>query len=91
MAVNSETASASGRSLGSGRALGGRGGPTYELAAPPPPPAPALSLNEARAQSQTAATAQELGDLFEYKLQDPVTIAKNRSALVTIVQPEFRS
>jgi len=33
-----------------------------------------------------AATAQELGDLFEYKLKDPITILKNRSALVPIVQ-----
>jgi hypothetical protein len=33
-----------------------------------------------------AAAAQELGDLFEYKLKDPITIAKNRSALVPIVQ-----
>jgi hypothetical protein len=32
------------------------------------------------------ADAQELGDLFEYKLKDPITIAKNRSALVPIVQ-----
>ncbi|MEP7364658.1 MAG: carboxypeptidase regulatory-like domain-containing protein [Acidobacteriota bacterium] len=31
------------------------------------------------------ANAQELGDLFEYKLKTPVTIAKNQSALVPIV------
>jgi hypothetical protein len=30
--------------------------------------------------------AQELGDLFEYKLKDPITILKNRSALAPIVQ-----
>jgi hypothetical protein len=29
---------------------------------------------------------QELGDLFEYKLKDPITLRKNRSALVPIVQ-----
>jgi hypothetical protein len=33
----------------------------------------------------SAAAARELGDLFEYKLKDPITIAKNRSALVPIV------
>jgi hypothetical protein len=33
-----------------------------------------------------AATAQELGDLFEYKLKSPITIRKNNSALVPIVQ-----
>lgn len=32
------------------------------------------------------ATAQALGDLFEYKLKQPITIQKNRSALVPIVQ-----
>lgn len=32
-----------------------------------------------------AAISQELGDLFEYKLKSPVTIAKNQSALVPIV------
>jgi hypothetical protein len=34
----------------------------------------------------SAADAQELGDLFEYKLKDPITIQKNRSALVPIAQ-----
>src|ERR1035438_8411918 len=33
----------------------------------------------------SAAAARELGDLFEYKLKDPITIAKNRSAMVPIV------
>jgi hypothetical protein len=32
------------------------------------------------------ARGQELGDLFEYKLKQPITIQKNRSALVPIVQ-----
>jgi hypothetical protein len=32
-----------------------------------------------------AAAAHDLGDLFEYKLKDPISIAKNRSALVPIV------
>jgi hypothetical protein len=45
-----------------------------------------LELNTARAQAQAAAQAQALGDLFEYKLKQPVTIQKNRSALVPIVQ-----
>ncbi len=30
--------------------------------------------------------AKELGDLFEYKIKDPITISKNRSAMVPIVQ-----
>jgi chaperonin cofactor prefoldin len=35
---------------------------------------------------EPAARAQELGDLFEYKLKDPITIRKDHSALVPIVQ-----
>jgi hypothetical protein len=38
---------------------------------------------------QVNTVAQELGDLFEYKLKDPITIPKNRSALVPIVQSEI--
>jgi hypothetical protein len=36
-----------------------------------------------------AAAARELGDLFEYKLKDPITIRKNNSAMVPIVQSEI--
>jgi hypothetical protein len=36
-----------------------------------------------------AAVPQELGDLFEYKLKDPISIPKNRSSLVPIVQSEI--
>ena len=35
---------------------------------------------------QTAATGSELGDLFEYRIDSPVTVARNRSALIPIVQ-----
>jgi hypothetical protein len=37
----------------------------------------------------SAAAARELGDLFEYKLKDPITIRKNNSAMVPIVQSEI--
>lgn len=41
----------------------------------------------ARAQDDSGLPrTQELGDLFEYKLQDRVTIPKNQSALVPILQ-----
>ncbi len=61
------------------------------MAPPPPPPArKAFALDAlvapARAQAQAAAQAAELGDLFEYKLKEPITIAKNQSAMVPIVQ-----
>jgi len=41
-----------------------------------------------RAAQQAAAQARELGDLFEYKLKQPVTIRKNQSALVPILQSD---
>jgi len=44
------------------------------------------TVSDARASAEAAARAQELGDLFEYKLKEPMTIPKNRSALVPIVQ-----
>jgi len=47
------------------------------------------SLDSARAMVQAAATGQGLGDLFEYKLKDRVTLKKNQSALVPIVQTEL--
>ena len=44
--------------------------------------APQITFREALTQSQ----GQDLGDLFEYRIEQPVTIAKNRSALVPILQ-----
>lgn len=38
---------------------------------------------------QTAATGSELGDLFEYKISNPVTVTRNRSALIPIVQTKM--
>jgi hypothetical protein len=43
----------------------------------------------AAARSINAAQGNQLGDLFEYKLQDHVTIRKNESAMVPIVQTEI--
>ncbi len=73
-------------------------------AAPPPPPGAAaplrrtasaphamasdLKVAEVIAATPVAATGQELGDLFEYRIKEPVTIRKNQSALVPIVSGE---
>jgi hypothetical protein len=46
----------------------------------------ANSIDQARGEMAAAANGFELGDLFEYKLKDRVTIHKNESALVPIVQ-----
>ena len=56
--------------------------------APPPPPPPAPARDEAMAlmaKTEAAAQGRELGDLFEYRLNEPVTIHKNQSALVPII------
>jgi hypothetical protein len=48
------------------------------------------SAPAAIASVEAAASAQELGDLFEYKLKEPITIQKNRSALVPILQSAIK-
>jgi hypothetical protein len=40
---------------------------------------------------EAATSGQGLGDLFEYKLKDRVTLKKNQSALVPIVQTELEA
>jgi hypothetical protein len=55
----------------------------------PRPAAPRFEANQAAGTLEgttTVANTQELGDLFEYKLKDNVTIRKNQSALVPILQ-----
>ena len=46
-------------------------------------------LEAARESSDSGANGQDLGDLFEYKLKDRVTLKKNQSALVPIVQTDI--
>ena len=36
-----------------------------------------------------AATGEEIGDLFEYRIDRPVSVARNRSALIPIVQTKM--
>jgi hypothetical protein len=75
----------SGSELGRGRGVGGRlragegggtGGGIFNAAA----------VSEARRAMSAAAEGSDLGDLFEYKLKDRLTIHKDESALVPIVQ-----
>src|SRR5712692_5623907 len=66
-------------------------------AAPAPPPSHfdrlqtlgKASIGEALESLEAAAQGQELGDLFEYKLKERVTIRKNQSALVPIIQTDI--
>jgi hypothetical protein len=69
-----------------GGVVGGMVGGVPEAPPPPPPPAPAREAAVRVAGNlEAAAQGRELGDLFEYRLKEPVTIRKNQSALVPIV------
>jgi hypothetical protein len=57
----------------------------------PPSPPPSNAIAEAREMGSAAANGQGLGDLFEYKLKDRVTLKKNQSALVPIVQTDVEA
>ena len=76
----------SGRALGSGAGLGRGAGAGRGFGAGGGVGGGSFSLDDARARSEAAARAQELGDLFEYKLKEPITIRKSQSALVPILQ-----
>jgi hypothetical protein len=69
-----------------GGVIGGMGGA-------PPPPKPSdvdeAEVDEAREESEPVAEGNALGDLFEYKLKERVTIRKNQSALVPILQTDI--
>ena len=38
---------------------------------------------------KTAATGEEIGDLFEYRIDQPITVMRDRSALIPIVQTKM--
>lgn len=76
----------SGRMLGSGVGLGGRGATTRPGSGGGVGVGGGGIAGAINATAYRANAAQELGDLFEYKLKDPITIQKNRSALVPIAQ-----
>ncbi len=80
-------AAGSGRMLGSGAGLGGTGrGKGGGFGA-----GEGGGVGGGMFRVEPAAQAQELGDLFEYKLKEPITIRKNRSALVPIVQASIEA
>lgn len=88
----SSAAASRARSTGSGAALGRRSGsgaaygPGSDSGGSGAIGAAALGINDARDRLRAAAQGQDLGDLFEYKLKEPITILKNQSALVPILQ-----
>ena len=83
-----------GDSLGGviGGVAGGVGSGSGAGTAPPaPPPEPseeeeAAEVTEALSREEAAAEATAVGELFEYNLKEKITVLKNQSALVPIVQ-----
>ncbi len=76
-----------GKNVGSGSG-GGVGGGSFRTGLSMPVPS-ASNLDLGREMSSAAASGQGLGDLFEYKLKDRVTLKKNQSALVPIAQTDI--
>jgi len=77
---------------GGGVARGFGGGIGVQAASPAASPAPApidrAIVEERLAGIQASAQVQNLGDLFEYRVDGAITIRKNQSALVPIVRAE---
>jgi hypothetical protein len=89
--IDTSTASRSTLSANAPIRLGGAGGGLPAPAPPPPAPAPAIDramVEERLAGMQASAQGQNLGDLFEYRVDGAITIRKNQSALVPIVRAD---
>jgi hypothetical protein len=67
------------------------GGNMLAAAEPAPPSKPANLSALFQASLPSAAEGLDFDDLYEYKLKDRVTIRKNQSAMVPIVQSEIRA
>jgi hypothetical protein len=75
---------------GMGSGSGGRLMAPEVAPGPPPTPMPGEeAVEDAREESEPVAEGDALGDLFEYKLKEHVTIRKNQSALVPILQTDI--
>jgi hypothetical protein len=68
-------------------------GRNYAALGPPPPDVlPGVRFSSLlQASTSAAAEGMDFDDLYEYKLKDRVTIRKNQSAMVPIVQSEIRA
>ena len=77
------------RSEGGGGPGGGGGGTDYrqDFATTP---GPVTTLSDALAAEDSgikaAATGNDVGDMFEYRIEQPVTVRRDRSALIPILQ-----
>lgn len=75
-----------GRGLAGG-VMSGISNSTVEVSAE----APLVDVGREEAKMESAAEGKDLGDLFEYDLKQRVTIGKNQSALVPIVQANIEA
>jgi len=83
-----QRAAAAPRAARSGGIPGGvAGGVVGGLPEAPPPPPP-YEVADAVANVQSAADAQQLGDVFEYRIKEPITVRRNEAALVPIARAE---
>jgi hypothetical protein len=81
--------SGSGAGIGSGLGAGhggGTGGGVFRVGGGGRDHFEATAVAQSLETTTTVAQTQELGNLFEYKLKDRVTIRKNQSAMVPILQ-----
>jgi hypothetical protein len=69
----------------------GPGGTAGGVPSPPPPAPMSRDVYEQARNLDTQASAASLGDLFEYRIKEPVTLRKNQSALVPIVNAEIEA
>ena len=84
----------SGGGMGSGEGRGVGPGRGYSMGggdpALPPASGPVTSISDAITSEEsgvkTAATGKQFGDLFEYRIDQPVTLRRDRSALIPILQ-----
>lgn len=75
---------------GSGSASAGvhSGGGVFRAGSAPPPPAQMAELEKSSIQGATGAT---LGELFEYRFPDAITIKKNQSAMLPFLQSKVEA
>jgi hypothetical protein len=79
-------AAARGRGVAGGVVGGVVGG--LPEAPPPPPAAPRPDMYEQARNLDPQTAGAALGDLFEYHIKEPITLGKNQSALVPILNAE---
>ncbi|HJQ68536.1 MAG TPA: hypothetical protein VKA70_06175 [Blastocatellia bacterium] len=80
--------SGSGVGPGAGSGMAGAAPPLADAAAPSAGPRTSISdaITSEESGVKTAATGKKVGDLFEYRIDQPVTLRRDRSALIPILQ-----